>query len=202
MKYRILASIVTVWAILGFGWYQLSSTMAEERKTEIRKDSPEPKVESQQDREVRLTEEESTEVYRSFQAQAGADDGEISSPSSAVRIVETAGGTLSFLDRGDGTVRVMAVAEQNIAFYAIISKDGIEVVSEDKDVLARFVGTGIEQNATDGADGGVAIVTGSTMDCKWVNTSFCCAVLTDAKFCTCCGVGQVGIPPSCSCVQL
>ena len=128
---------------------------------------------------VQLTEQQAPEIFQAFRERIAAAGKEQpgQSPSEVARrgggvsmgSVETIGGTLAIFDRGDGVVRLLAVAvnhenpdlnkgDQGLAFSAVITANGVEVSSVDTDRLARFVGVGKEQSGTLGDDGRVVNV--------------------------------------------
>ncbi len=124
---------------------------------------------------IQLTEEAYPEVYRFFRGRIAAKDkATVPSPKTAgccgagasLRAVPTTGGILGILDKGDGVVHVLAYAidhkdpdlteTDGLALSAIITRDGVEVLSMDMDRLSRFVGG--NQSGTAEGDGGVANV--------------------------------------------
>jgi hypothetical protein len=163
-----------------------------------------------------VTEQEAPEIYQAFREHLAGGERPAPSPREPLmRSVETTSGTLAILERGDGAVRLLAVAlnhdnpdlnnaDQGIAFSATITKDGVKISSVDTDRLARFVGT--EQTGIANTDEGGASATqpdpvgvSVAMDCKATATEICCVVATEKVFCSCCVSNGT---PKCQCVPL
>jgi hypothetical protein len=216
MKLKIGVGVLFGIALVGY-----VAIAAEQKSTRPSKeDRGATKVESKQDRleqematlpegvEVQLTERAYPEVYRSMREAAGLSPSDPARPARpSVGSVETTGGTLAILERGDGAVRVMAVAmnhenpdlesaDRGIAFTAIITADGIEVLSVDKELLTRFVGKNEQRSVSNEADGGVA----GDMNCTSVGVTTCCLFATETKYCQCCS--SFNAMPVCLCVAL
>ncbi|MEE9178221.1 MAG: hypothetical protein V3U46_07300 [Acidimicrobiia bacterium] len=178
------------------------------------------------DATVQLTEDAYPEVYRFFQGRIAAKDEGARSPSKvtgccaggSLRTVPTTGGVLEILDQGDGVIHVLAFAidpknpdlgnTDGLALSAIITEDGVAVVSMDMDRLSRFIGG--NQSGTAEGNGGVAGVeegggdtnkaSGVGLDCNWTNERVCCAVATESRFCVCCAsLSPIGV--GCACAQ-
>lgn len=168
---------------------------------------------------VQLTEQAYPEVYEFFRGRIAAKEAMTRSPSktagccdagSSVRVVQTTGGVLGILENGDGVVHVLAfvIDGQNpdlgdtngLALSAIITEDGVEIVSMDMDRLPLFVGSEVASVKQDEDDVG-----GETLDvaidCSWTSARVCCAVATDSRFCVCCAsLSPLGV--GCACTPL
>ena len=178
---------------------------------------------------MQLTEQKYPEVYDFFRERIAAKEQAAVSTSraagccgagSSVRAVQTTGGVLSILDRGDGVVHVLAfvIDDENpdlgnmdgLALSAIITEDGVEILSMDMDRLARFIG-GKRGGAVDAdsavasieeeADGGGSETLDVAIDCNWTSARVCCAVATDSRFCVCCAsLNPINV--GCGCMPL
>ena len=123
--------------------------------------------------ELQVTDEEYPSVYRlvmgGFAAAAKDPAGQHSSKdteseSPSLRVVWTPGGVLSIVERADGVMYMVVFAadiehpesnsaDRGFALSANITDDGAEILSVDRDLLARFAGAGQAQSGSLGAGG-------------------------------------------------
>lgn len=217
MRHKVAWSVLLGSALLGLIAIGTARTDAQSDPRPVKEETRSPqaeRVESNRDLPVQqsatttegrvVTEEEAPEIFQALRDHlAGVDR---APKETKVQTVETAGGTLTIVEKGDGVIHIVAFTinrenpnledAQGFAFSAAISREGVDVSNVDREHLARLVGEGQGGIASTTMEGGVVDV---AMECKTVGGVTTCIVVTETQFCVC---TFGGAPLACQCVKL